>query len=79
MKLTNILLAVIAVFWVFSLLSIEFIPERCIVCGQQKGSNAAETLRTLSVIDWACDTVPDIHFNCLSGYDGNIHSPNRSK
>ncbi len=78
-SISNLLLAAIALLWVFSVLSIEFIPERCIVCGQQEGSNSAEKLRTLSAIDWAFDTVPDIHFKCACKYDSKIHNPNRSK
>ena len=79
MRLANIVLALIAVLWVGSVLSIRFIPERCVVCGKQEGSNDAEKLRTLSLVEWAYDGIPDLHYRCSHKWDGKIHSPLRSK
>lgn len=64
------------VAWLFSLLSIPAIPERCVVCGQREGHNEAEDLRRLTVIEWACDDIPDLHWTCSHLYDAAIHNPN---
>ncbi len=64
MKLANILLAVIAVFWVFSVLSIPLIDERCIACDQRHCPvGVAKSLRKLSLIEWQLDYTGDLHCN----------------
>ena len=62
--------------WALSAVSIPFIPERCIVCGEQHGSSESETLRTQSVIEWAFNGTAKCHFSCFSKYRGEIHNPN---
>ena len=76
-KTFNVLtyLALISI-WVFSVLSIPVIDETCIVCGQQEGANEAECLRRLSIIEWALDVSPDLHWSCSGSYDSKIHNPN---
>ena len=61
--------------WVVAVLSIPCIPETCIVCGERHGSNPAETLRNRSIIEWAFDDIPDIHFTCFPAYDPVVHNP----
>ena len=66
----------VALLWTLSVISIPFIPERCCVCDEQEGANPAERLRTLSVVQWAFDTTPDLHWTCQGHYDAEIHNPN---
>jgi hypothetical protein len=62
--------------WSLAVVSIPFIPETCIVCGCQQGENHSEDLRTMSMLEWLMDTVPDVHFSCAKDYDSEIHNPN---
>ena len=62
--------------WSLSVVSIQFIPENCIVCGCREGANRAEDLRKLSIVEWLLDDVPDAHYSCFSRYDKEIHNPN---
>ena len=70
-------LAFVSLFllWSLSVVSIPIIPETCIICGRQEGADYSEHLRTLSVVDWAFDTVPDAHFSCFRKYDKETHNP----
>ena len=63
-KLFNTLLAAIAVFWVFAVLSIPIIDEKCLACHERVDPyNTAVPLRKLSIIDWLLDRSGDIHLN----------------
>ena len=66
------------IFWLFAVASINWIPERCCVCGKQEGANPAENLRTLSLIEWGFDSTIDLHWSCQNQYDGEKHSPDRT-
>ena len=62
--------------WSLSVVSIPFIPEKCVVCGRQSNHNPSETLRSLSVMEWAFNAVPSCHFSCFKNYDASKHNPN---
>ena len=68
-------LSSIAVLWVFAVLSIPIIPERCVVCGERHGEHPSESLRNRTVMEWLLDDVPDIHFSCFSKYNKEKHNP----
>jgi len=75
-RTTNVALVLsFLAIWILSVVSIPFIPERCIVCGEREHSGDAD-LRTLSIVEWVLDTVPDFHFSCSPEYDAVIHNPN---
>jgi recombinational DNA repair protein RecR len=67
-KILNSLLATIAVFWVFAVLSIPCIDEKCCVCG--------EATRTRSAIELYYTATKALHFECSQDYNGDIHNPN---
>ena len=69
-ELTSGLLVVIGVLWVFSVLSIPLIDERCIACEKRHCPwGVAKSLRKMSVIEWVTDRTGDIHLN--------FHCPNK--
>jgi len=75
-KATNVVIALsFLAIWIVSVVSIPFIPERCIVCGERKHEGDAD-LRKLSAVEWVLDTVPDMHWSCSHKYDAAIHNPN---
>lgn len=63
-KLFNTALCAIGVFWVFAVLSIPLIDERCLACGEREDPhNLAVSLRKLSIIEWWFDDCGDLHTN----------------
>ena len=69
-KFFNTLLASIAVFWVFAVLSIPAIDEKCLACDERVDPyGTAVSLRKLSIVDWLFDRSGDIHLN--------YHCPNK--
>jgi len=63
-NILNSILAAIAVFWVFAVLSIPCIDEKCLACDSRVDPyNTAVSLRRLSVIEWLLDRSGDIHLN----------------
>ena len=63
-----------------STLSIPVIEEKCLVCDHRVCPyNTNDSLRLLSVIDWAYDNVSDVHFMCfVRDWTGKL-SPNHGK
>lgn len=69
-QFTSFLLVVIGVLWVFSVLSIPLIDEKCIACEQRHCPwGVSKSLRKMSVLEWLTDRTGDLHLN--------FHCPNK--
>tara|TARA_R110000824_G_scaffold1036_14_gene5740 strand:- start:129 stop:359 length:231 start_codon:yes stop_codon:yes gene_type:complete len=49
--------------------STPFVPELCVVCGENECKYDGSKLRIMSIIEWSMDYSTDCHFGCAKDWD----------